>query len=113
MAVSVVPGAAGVAAGITTISYTVSTPTCGAATASATITVNPLPVAGAISGPNTVCVTSTITLSSTNNLGTYDAGGTGTAKWSSSSNSIATVTPNTGIVTGVARRLLGDDAEAH
>ena len=47
-------------------------------------------------------LTATITLSSTNNLGTYNAGGTGTAKWSSSYNSIATVAPNTGIVTGVA-----------
>ena len=46
----------GVAAGITTISYTVSTPTCGSATASATLTVNPLPVAGPINGPSTVCV---------------------------------------------------------
>ena len=47
----------GIAAGITTISYTVSTATCGSATAQATVTVNPLPVAGAITGPSTYVVT--------------------------------------------------------
>ena len=82
----------GVAAGLATIRYTVSTLTCGSATSSADITVNPLPVAGTINGPNSVCVNATINLSSTSSGGT----------WSSSANSIATVDMGTGAVTGHA-----------
>ena len=74
----------GVALGTTTISYTV-----GGCAAVATVTVTPAP--STISGSSTVC-SGTITLSNS------VAGGT----WSSSNTSIATVTPITGIVTGVS-----------
>lgn len=46
-------------AGIDTIKYTV-TNACGIASTSKAITVNPLPVAGAISGPSNVCVGASI-----------------------------------------------------
>jgi hypothetical protein len=75
----------GIAAGSATFTFTNSTTGCSATTSA--VTVNALPVVSA--GP-TVCVGSTITLSPT-------TGGT----WSSSNNSIATVT-NAGIVTGVS-----------
>ena len=52
----------GVSAGIDTIIYSVTT-ACGTATATKTISVNPLPVAGSITGPSSVCATATITLS--------------------------------------------------
>ena len=79
----------GVAAGSATISYSVSN-ICGSATASATVTVNPVANAGTISGASSVCIGSTI------NLGSSVAGGT----WSSSTHAVATIGPNTGIVTG-------------
>ncbi len=78
----------GLAAGTSTIIYTV-TNSCGTASDSRVVTVNPLPVAGTISGANSVCVGSTVTLAST------EAGGV----WSSSSAN-ATVT-STGVVTGI------------
>ena len=80
----------GVSAGVTTISYTV-TNGCGSATTSRSMTVNPLPFAGTVSGTATVCVGSTTTLTSTGSGGT----------WSSSHGAIATINPM-GVVTGVA-----------
>ena len=80
----------GVTAGVDTIKYTV-TQTCGTAIARFVITVNPLPVAGSISGPTSVCQSATITLT--------DAAAGGV--WSSVFTTIATVGA-TGIVTGVA-----------
>ncbi len=50
----------GVASGINTLSYTV-TNSCGTSTATHSITVNPLPDAGIITGPDTVCIGSTET----------------------------------------------------
>lgn len=79
----------GVSAGTVDISYSV-TNSCGTAVASATITVNDPPTVGAISGPTTVCKTSTITLTN----------GTAGGVWSAT-NSRATVT-SAGLVTGVA-----------
>ena len=79
----------GVSAGSVTISYGV-TSSCGTATATYTITVNPLPNAGTITGATSVCRGSTITLT--------DAAGGGT--WSSSTTTVATVGA-TGIVSGV------------
>jgi uncharacterized protein YjdB len=79
----------GVAAGSAVINYTVNN-ICGSTTASANVTVNGAPDAGTISGATAVCVGSTINLS--NNV----PGGT----WSSSTHSVATIGPNTGIVTG-------------
>ena len=80
----------GVTSGVDTIKYSV-TNTCGTAIATKTITVNPLPVAGTITGSSSVCVSSTIALTGT-------TGGT----WSSGTTSVATVGSATGIVTGVS-----------
>ncbi len=78
----------GVSIGIDTIRYTV-TNSCGAAVASKAVTVNAIPYAGVISGPSSVCVGSSITLSDTT------AGGS----WSVSTG-IATVI--SGVVTGMS-----------
>ncbi len=80
----------GVMAGSSTISYTVTT-SCGSATTTVDVTVNPLPDAGALSGTTTVCPTATTELSSTVSGGA----------WESSNISIATV-DTSGIVAGVA-----------
>jgi hypothetical protein len=82
---------AGISAGISAISYSV-TNLCGTAMASVTVTVNPLPAAGSITGPISVCAGSAITLS--------DAATGGV--WSSSSTSVATAGTSSGIVTGIA-----------
>ena len=62
----------GVTAGLDTIRYTV-TNTCGTAIALHTVTVNPLPIAGVISGMSTVCTGATITLSDTATGGLWSA----------------------------------------
>jgi hypothetical protein len=80
----------GVTAGTAVISYTI-TNSCGSAVATQVVTVITTPSAGTISGPNTVAVSTTITLSSTVSGGT----------WSSSNTSVATV-GTSGIVLGVA-----------
>ncbi|HOZ76948.1 MAG TPA: proprotein convertase P-domain-containing protein [Ferruginibacter sp.] len=77
--------------------YTVTTTDatgCSITSSQVTVTVNPLPVANAITGPAAVCVASTISL-------TPNATGnpTLTYTFASSNNSIATVT-NAGVVTG-------------
>ena len=77
----------GIIPGIDTIVYTVSN-LCGTDTATKTIIVNPLPYAGIITGPSTVCVGSSITLA--DNI----PGGA----WSGSN---ATATVLNGIVTGM------------
>ena len=81
----------GVSAGIDTIIYSVTT-ACGTATATKTISVNPLPVAGSVSGPSSVCASATITLSD----------GVSGGSWTSGAPSKATVNTSTGIVTGVS-----------
>ncbi len=80
----------GLSGGTAVISYTVSN-VCGSATATATVTINPLANPGTISGASTVCVGDTI------NLHNSVTGGT----WSSSNATIASVT-SAGIVYGVA-----------
>jgi len=80
----------GVAAGTATVSYTV-TNSCGSASTTRVVTVNPLPSAGIITGTASVCAGSTTTLSNTTTGGT----------WSSSAADIATV-GSTGIVSGVS-----------
>ena len=82
----------GVAAGTSTISYTV-TNGCGVAAATAVVTVSPLPDAGAITGTLTVCPGATTPLSDA----TGDAGGV----WSSVTTTVATVS-SAGLVAGVA-----------
>ncbi len=79
-----------VAAGTATISYTI-TESCGSASATLVITVNPILSAGTITGSDTVISGSTITLSNATTGGT----------WSSSNTGIATV-GSTGIVTAVS-----------
>ncbi len=76
----------GVASGTTNISYTLAT---GCYTTSP-VTVNPLPAS--ITGPTSVCVGSTITVSTV----------TGGITWSSSNTAIATVVAGSGVVTGVS-----------
>lgn len=82
----------GMVSGTSTITYTV-TNSCGSTTAIKSITVNPLPNAGTITGASVVCVGSTTALTD------VTAGGA----WSSS-NTNATVTGGlvTGITTGTA-----------
>jgi sugar lactone lactonase YvrE/uncharacterized protein YjdB len=80
----------GILPGIDTIHYTVTGP-CGTGSATYEITINALPAPAAISGPSTVCVGDSVTL--TNAL----AGGI----WSAS-NPNAAVGSGTGIVTGVS-----------
>jgi trimeric autotransporter adhesin len=77
----------GVSAGATTISYTI-----GSCFAVASVTVNPLPGAGSVSGPSNLCAGAT---------GSYtDIVGGGV--WSSSSTAIATIDPSSGIATAVS-----------
>jgi hypothetical protein len=75
--------------GIDTISYTV-TNSCGTDIATKTITVNPLPYAGTITGTSRVCVGSFITLANATTGGTWGA-----------TNTNATIT-SAALVTGVA-----------
>ena len=83
----------GIGAGTAHVTYSV-TNSCGTATSAYTVTVNPLPNAGTISGPTSVCAGSNITLT--------DAGGVGAGSWTSGSLSIASVNSLTGVVHGIA-----------
>ena len=58
--------------GMDTLTYSV-TNTCNTASATVTITINPLPNAGAITGPSSVCIGSTIGLTPTIPGGTWSA----------------------------------------
>ncbi len=84
----------GVTLGTATISYAVAN-MCGTAYATAIATINPLPIAGTITGGSVVCPGTTVTLSDP------ASGGSGTGVWSSSPTTIVTVGSTTGIVTGV------------
>lgn len=81
----------GVASGVTNITYMV-TNTCGTSYAITAMNVGPLPSAGTLSGPDSVCIGTTITEASTVADGT----------WRSKYDTVATVDPSTGIVTGVS-----------
>ncbi len=83
----------GVSAGSAIISYSVSTAYCGSQTATYSVSVNPAPNAGVISGLLSVCAGSTTAYTTTG-----ISGGT----WSVSDASIATISPSSGVVTGVA-----------
>ena len=78
--------------GTTVISYAV-TNACGSSSASVLFHVGPLPFAGAIAGPDSVCMGSTITLVDTTAYGPV-------AEWRSLYDTIATVSP-AGVVTAV------------
>jgi len=80
---------AGITAGTSVISYTISS-ACGSTSATHTVTINPLPLAGTISGPAAVCVGATVNLTDPVTGGTWI-----------SSNTNATVT-TAGAVTGMA-----------
>ena len=79
----------GLSVGTSVISYTY-TNSCGSAAAIVVLTVSPLPAAGTITGPSTMCTTFTITLS--------DA--TPGGSWSSGAPGIASVGGTSGVVTG-------------
>ncbi len=73
---------AGSSSGNATITYTATTPSCGSTTLTTNITINPLPNAGVITGTDSVCAGSTISLTST---------GTSGGTWISTNTSVATV----------------------
>ena len=79
-----------VSAGIDTFTYTVTTATCGSATATRAVTINATAVAGVISGLNSVCPGTTVSLTTSGTGGVW-----------SMTNSRATVSA-TGAVTGVS-----------
>ncbi|NDC40010.1 MAG: T9SS C-terminal target domain-containing protein, partial [Chitinophagia bacterium] len=79
-----------VAADTVSIYYSV-TNVCGTTTTSTLVTVNPVPVVGAIAGPATVCVGATVTLTDA-----VTGGG-----WTSSNTAVASVDTATGMVYGV------------
>ncbi len=81
----------GLANGTDTISYSV-TNGCGTAVATAVVTINPLPISGTLSGPSSVCVGSTISLTSSGSPGV----------WTSSSTGFATVGSASGTVSGAS-----------
>ena len=81
----------GVASGVDTIMYTVTT-ICGIAFTAHIMTINPVPVPGTITGTTTVCVGTTTTLSDAVTGGS----------WSSSNAVIASVGSGSGVVTGGA-----------
>jgi len=80
----------GISAGTAIISYSV-TNVCGMAFATKAITVNPLPVAGIVGVPATICPGATVTLTETVTGGS----------WGSSDPLIASVGAATGIITGI------------
>jgi trimeric autotransporter adhesin len=79
----------GITQGIDTISYS-NTNSCGTAIVTKTITINPLPVAGTITGPSTVSVGFTISL--------IDTADSGSGTWSAANGN---VTVTGGIVSGI------------
>ena len=82
----------GGAAGSATITYTVTSSTCGSSSKSANITINALPDAGTVNGASTLCVGATANFTST---------GAGGGSWSSNNSLVATVNSVTGVVTAV------------
>jgi uncharacterized repeat protein (TIGR01451 family) len=72
----------GISSGTVSISYAVSD-VCGTAMATKVMTVNPLPLAGSISGPSSLCTSTIATLSTTGIGGTWTSGSPGTATVSS------------------------------
>ncbi len=79
-------GVGGVSVGLatTTITYTASTFSCGSATATHAVTVKPLPNAGTITGPTSVCSGTTISLNASAPGGTWSNAATATATVSGS-----------------------------
>ena len=80
----------GISTGTSTISFTV-TNSCGTATATRAVTVNPLPVAGSISGASTICAGGAVSLSDPAASGAWNSTATGVA-----------VISATGLVTGIS-----------
>ncbi len=81
----------GVSVGVDTILYVVTT-SCGTSTAFKVISVNPVPVVSAISGPTSQCTGTTISLTD------VTPGGI----WTSSMPSVATIGLTSGIATGIS-----------
>ena len=88
----------GVSSGTANISYIVSN-ACGTHTSFYAVSVNPLPVAGPISGPAGMCNGASITLTSTVSGGTWSNGGSSVATVNASGASSAIVN---GLSTGTA-----------
>jgi uncharacterized protein YjdB len=87
----------GVAAGTAAITYTV-TNVCGTISTMQTITVNPLPVSGSITGIDTVCVLATTSLTDAAAGGIWSSGTTGIATVGSAG-SVAGIAAGTAMIT--------------
>jgi len=81
----------GIAAGTSLIIYTASI-SCGAATATTTVTINTVPNAGTISGVTSICTGTISTLTET----------VGTGVWSSSNAAVVSIGSSSGAATGVS-----------
>jgi len=81
----------GIDSGFVTITYTIVN-SCGTADTTFSMTINPLPVSGSISGTMTICVGDTTSLTNTGTDGI----------WSSNNTGVASIDSLTGLVTGIA-----------
>ena len=101
----------GAGAGLAVISYTV-TNSCGAATDTMQITVNPLPNAGTISGADSVCRWETATITPTVPGGIWVSGNTAVATVSTAG-VVTPVTPGTLSIMYVVNNVCGADTAFH
>lgn len=100
----------GIVLGVVTIVYSKTTP-CATTVASKVITVNPLPHAGVISGPATVCAGSPITLTDTATGGIWVA--TNATASVSGAGVVTEITPGTDTIMYIVANGCGADTAMH
>lgn len=100
----------GISGGVVTISYA-ATSVCGTATTSTSITVNPLPLAGTISGPTHLCLASTVSLTATASGGVWSA--SNGAATVSAAGFVSTISPGTDTISYTVTNACGSVAAIH